>query len=96
MNTLREQMQKQHIYLEKYCGLLLSVNLHGLKWDHVNFENNSISIDRQMQYQNGLIKLVPLKTRNAKRTVYMNKVLKEHLQKQWQQSKEDAVTFCHL
>lgn len=50
-------------------------------------ENNSISIDRQMQYQNGLIKLVPLKTRNAKRTVYMNKMLKEHLQKQWQQSK---------
>ena len=30
---------------------------------------------------------MPLKTRNAKRTVYMNKMLKEHLQKQWQQSK---------
>ena len=77
--------------LGKYCGLRIS-ECYGLKWDHVNFENNSISIDRQMQYQNGLIKLVPLKTRNAKRTVYMNKVLKEHLQKQWQQSKEDAVT----
>lgn len=79
--------------LGKYCGLRIS-ECYGLKWDHVNFENNSISIDRQMQYQNGLIKLVPLKTRNAKRTVYMNKVLKEHLQKQWQQSKEDAVTFA--
>lgn len=72
--------------LGKYCGLRIS-ECYGLKWDHVNFENNSISIDRQMQYQNGLIKLVPLKTRNAKRTVYMNKMLKEHLQKQWQQSK---------
>lgn len=79
--------------LGKYCGLRIS-ECYGLKWDHVNFENNSISIDRQMQYQNGLIKLVPLKTRNAKRTVYMNKMLKEHLQKQWQQSKEDAVTFA--
>ena len=79
--------------LGKYCGLRIS-ECYGLKWDHVNFENNSISIDRQMQYQNGLIKLVTLKTRNAKRTVYMNKVLKEHLQKQWQQSKEDAVTFA--
>lgn len=79
--------------LGKYCGLRIS-ECYGLKWDHVNFENNSISIDRQMQYQNGLIKLVPLKTRNAKRTVYMNKVLKEHLQKQWKQSKEDAVTFA--
>lgn len=79
--------------LGKYCGLRIS-ECYGLKWDHVNFENNSISIDRQMQYQNGLIKLVPLKTRNAKRTVYMNKMLKEYLQKQWQQSKEDAVTFA--
>ncbi len=79
--------------LGKYCGLRIS-ECYGLKWDHVNFENNSISIDRQMQYQNGLIKLVPLKTRNAKRTVYMNKVLKEHLQKQWQQSKKDAVIFA--
>ena len=48
--------------LGKYCGLRIS-ECYDLKWDHVNFENNSISIDRQMQYQNGLIKLVPLKTR---------------------------------
>ena len=36
--------------LGKYCGLRIS-ECYGLKWDHVNFENNSISIDRQMQYQ---------------------------------------------
>ena len=78
--------------LGKYCGLRIS-ECYGLKWDNVNFKDNSISIDRQMQYQNGLIKLVPLKTRNAKRTVYMNKELKNHLKKKWQQAKSDAITF---
>lgn len=73
--------------LGKYCGLRIS-ECYGLKWD------NSISIDRQMQYQNGLIKLVSLKTRNAKRTVYMNKELKNHLKKKWQQAKLDAITFA--
>lgn len=79
--------------LGKYCGLRIS-ECYGLKWDNVNFKDNSISIDRQMQYQNGLIKLVPLKTRNAKRTVYMNKELKNHLKKKWQQTKSDAITFA--
>ena len=31
-----------------------------------------------MQYQNGLVKLVPLKTRNAKRTIFMNSIVKAH------------------
>lgn len=79
--------------LGKYCGLRIS-ECYGLKWDNVNFKDNSISIDRQMQYQNGLIKLVSLKTRNAKRTVYMNKELKNHLKKKWQQAKSDAITFA--
>ena len=79
--------------LGKYCGLRIS-ECYGLKWDNVNFRDNSISIDRQMQYQNGLIKLVSLKTRNAKRTVYMNKELKNHLKKKWQQAKLDAITFA--
>lgn len=79
--------------LGKYCGLRIS-ECYGLKWDNVNFRDNSISIDRQMQYQNGLIKLMSLKTRNAKRTVYMNKELKNHLKKKWQQAKLDAITFA--
>ena len=79
--------------LGKYCGLRIS-ECYGLKWDNVNFRDNSISIDRQMQYQNGLIKLVSLKTRNANRTVYMNKELKNHLKKKWQQAKLDAITFA--
>lgn len=42
-----------------------------------------------MQYQEGLIKLVPLKTRNAKRKVYMCEKLKKYLQKIKRQQDKD-------
>ena len=64
-------------YLGKFSGLRIN-ECYGLKWDNVDVENGVIIIDRQMQYQNGLIKLVPLKTRNAKRTIYMNDVLQKY------------------
>jgi integrase len=64
--------------LGRYCGLRIN-ECYGLKWSDIDFENDIINIERQMQYQNGLIKLVPLKTRNAKRKVYMNDTLKKHL-----------------
>ena len=52
--------------LGKYCGVRIN-ECYGLKWDKIDLENGIITIDRQMQYQEGLIKLVSLKTRNAKR-----------------------------
>ena len=64
-------------YLGRYCGLRIN-ECYGLKWENVDIESGTITIDRQMQYQDGLIKLVPLKTRNAKRTIYMNDVLKKY------------------
>lgn len=60
-----------------YCGLRIN-ECYGLKWENVDIERGVIIIDRQMQYQDGLIKLVPLKTRNARRTVYMNNRLKAY------------------
>ena len=64
--------------LGKYCGLRIN-ECYGIKWKNVDFESGSILIDRQMQYQDGLIKLVPLKTHNAKRRVYMCRQLMEYL-----------------
>lgn len=66
--------------LGRYCGLRIN-ECYGLKWENVDTERGTITIDRQMQYQEGLIKLVPLKTRNARRTVYMSDKLKVYLQK---------------
>ena len=37
----------------------------------MDFEKGTIRIEQQEQYQNGVIKLVPLKTHNARRTVYL-------------------------
>lgn len=65
--------------LGRYCGLRIN-ECYGLKWSNVNLENGTILIDRQMQYQNSRIKLVSLKTRNAKRTIYMCDKLKVHFQ----------------
>ena len=59
-------------------------------------ENGTITIDRQMQYQNGLIKLIPPKTRNSKRTIYLCPLLKEHLTEKLRQRAEDAQRFAEL
>lgn len=66
--------------LGKYCGLRIN-ECYGLKWSNVDLEAGTILIDRQMQYQEGIIKMVSLKTRNARRTMYMNDKLKAYFQK---------------
>lgn len=54
------------------------------------------SLDRQMQYQDGLIKLVPLKTHNAKRTLYMCDKLKMYFQVLARRRSEDEIQFAAL
>jgi len=64
--------------LGRFCGLRIN-ECFGLKWDHVDLEKGTILIDRQQQYQESLIKLVPPKTRNANRTIYLCDRMIEHL-----------------
>ena len=64
--------------LGRYCGLRIN-ECYGLKWSDIDFDNDCIHIEQQMQYQDGLITLSPLKTKNARRTLYMNSKLKAHL-----------------
>ena len=80
-------------FLGRYCGLRIN-ECYGLKWENVDIENGTITIDRQMQYQEGLIKLVPLKTRNAKRTIYMNDSLKAYFMKLSEERAEAEKTLC--
>jgi integrase len=79
--------------LGRYCGLRIN-ETYGLKWDHVDLEAGTIFIDRQQQYQDGLIKLVPTKTRNAKRTIYLCDKMLDHLKKKKEQAEKDAVRFA--
>ena len=81
--------------LGRYCGLRINETF-GLKWDNVDLENGTITIDRQMQYQDGLIKLIPPKTRNSKRTIYLCPTLKEHLEEKARQRAKDEVKFAVL
>lgn len=79
--------------LGRYCGLRIN-EVFGLKWMNVDLEAGTILIDRQMQYQDGIIKLVPPKTRNSKRTIYLHPLLKEHLTEKLRQRAEDERNFA--
>ena len=81
--------------LGKYCGLRIN-ECYGLKWSNVDLEAGTILIDRQMQYQEGIIKMVPLKTRNAKRTMYMNDKLKAYFQKLAEERERYKITKAAL
>ena len=74
--------------LGKYCGLRIN-ECYGLKWSNIDLKSGIITIDRQMQYQEGLIKLVSLKTRNAKRKIYMCSKLKDYFKKLKAQQEKD-------
>lgn len=81
--------------LGRYCGLRIN-ECFGLKWDNVDIAAGTITIDRQMQYQEGLIKLVSPKTHNSKRTLYMCAALKEHFIRLAAQRQEDEAEFAAL
>lgn len=76
-----------------YCGLRIN-ECYGLKWENIDLVNGAITIDRQMQYQDGLIKLVPLKTRNARRTVYMSQKLKAYFCLLAKKRQADAIKYA--
>lgn len=98
----REQIEKLDKYfsgtnaetaylLGRCCGLRIN-ECYGLKWENVDIKHGTITIDRQMQYQEGLIKLVSLKTRNARRTVYMSDKLKTYFLHLEQEREVQAAT----
>ena len=79
--------------LGRCCGLRIN-ECYGLKWENIDTAKGTITIDRQMQYQEGLIKLVSLKTRNARRTVYMSDKLKAYLQHLERENKAQAAALA--
>ncbi len=79
--------------LGRLCGLRIN-ECFGLKWDCVDLEHGTIRIERQMQYQNGVIKLVTLKTKNAYRTIYLNERMQKHLADLWQRRQEDEIIYA--
>ena len=102
----REELQKLDEYfkgtnsetaylLGRYCGLRIN-ECYGLKWENVDLDAGAILIDRQMQYQEGLIKMISPKTINSKRTIIMCVPLKKNLQEKKRQRDEDEVRYAAL
>jgi integrase len=87
-NYFKDTNAETAYLLGRYCGLRIN-EAFGLKWENVDLEKGTIFIDRQMQYQEGLIKLVPPKSRNSKRTIYLCPTIIAHLQKKLQQREND-------
>ena len=79
--------------LGRCCGLRIN-ECYGIRWENIDLERGTIVIDRQMQYQEGVIKLVSLKTRNARRTVYMSQKLKEYFLLLAQRRDTDAASLA--
>lgn len=79
--------------LGRCCGLRIN-ECYGLKWENIDTKRGIITIDRQMQYQEGLIRLVSLKTRNARRTVYMSDKLKAYLRHLERENKAQAAALA--
>jgi integrase len=61
-----------------YCGLRIS-ECFGLRWSNVDLSAQTITIDRQMQYVNGEIRLCPVKTLTGVRTVLIPNFLYSEL-----------------
>lgn len=79
--------------LGKYCGLRIN-ECYGLKWKDIDLKNGFIEVNQQMQYQNGLIKLVSLKTRNAKRKIYMSRILQDYLKQLYKKYEQDCILLA--
>jgi len=81
--------------LGRYCGLRVN-ECFGLKWSNVDLENGTLTIDRQIQYQDGLIKLLAPKTRNSQRTIHMCDVLWEHMKQRAEKREQDEKNYADL
>lgn len=77
----------------KHTGLRIS-ECYGLTWDCIDFEEGIIYVEKQMKTQEGLVKLMPLKTINARRKVYMSTELKDYLWDLKEKIKEYEVIYA--
>ena len=79
--------------LGRYCGLRIN-EAYGLKWENIDLKSGCIRIDKQMMYQDGLIKLVPPKTLNATRTIFLCEKLWRYLIELDKEHKRNAIELA--
>ncbi len=83
METLLTEDEKNSnlltaFYLGLYCGLRIS-EVFAVRWRSIDWVEGTITVNRQMHYEDGMLKLCPVKTLTSVRKVYMPKVMQNHL-----------------
>lgn len=73
-------------YLGVYCGLRIS-ECFAVRWSNINWEEGTITINRQMHNIDGKISLVEVKTMTAIRQVIMPSFLQDYLDSYYQQQR---------
>ena len=71
-----------------YLGCRVS-ECYGLMWSDIDWENGTITIRRQMLYQNNTFCLCPVKTLKAVRTIDMGNELQDYLHDFWISQREN-------
>lgn len=71
------------VYLGVRCG-----ECYGLCWSDIDLEKNTVTIDKQLQRQNGVLCFAPTKTSNSVRTITFGRDLHNYLT---QLKKEQAI-----
>lgn len=74
-------------YLGLYCGLRIS-ECFALRWENIDWKNHSITINRQLHYENGVWKLCAVKTLTSVRQVLMPAFLQDYLDGYFQTQRE--------
>lgn len=97
MKTMDEYFKGKNVetayIIGKHSGLRLA-ECYGLTWDCIDFEEGIIYVEKQMKTQEGLVKLMPLKTINTRRKVYMSTELKDYLRDLKDKIKEYEVIYA--
>lgn len=75
-------------YFGIYCGLRIS-EVFALRWSNINWEEGTITVNRQMHNVDGKITLSKVKTMTAIRTVIMPSFLQDYLDSLFQQRREE-------
>ncbi len=91
LDKIEKILKQTTAYLSYLMGIHLGLRISecmGIMWGDISWENQTISINKQMLYQDFNFCLVPPKTDNGKRTLYIPNVLFEYLKKYKEQQEK--------
>ena len=78
-------------YLGVYCGLRIS-ECFALRWSNIDWEKGIITVNRQMQNENGKITLTAVKTMTSIREIIMPSFLQDYLDSYYQKQRTERTS----